>query len=327
MLQVLSWSAEGGLEEGTAPADVEAHAGRPDRIVWVDFSEPTPEETALLRARFDFHPLALEDSASPRQHPKIEDFHDYVFILTHGIHPDSTPRDFRTRQLSLFVGRSALVTVHHEPSRTIEQVSAAVRRNPRVMAEGPDELLHLILDVQVDQYLLVLDGFGTTLDDIEERIFEAPTREVLSEVLEFKRALMRFRRIAGHERDILARLVRGEFPAIDAKCVYGLRDVLDHLVRIADLSETYRELSGSALEAHLGLVSQRTNEAMRVLTVISSLFIPLTFIVGVYGMNFEHMPELRWRYGYAFTWIAMLAVAGGMWWFFRKRGLSGGSEG
>ena len=228
--------------------------------------------------------------------------------------------------MSLFVGRTVLVTVHHEPSRTIDQVLGLVRRNPRVMGEGPDALLHQVLDVQVDQYLLVLDGFGTTLDDIEDRIFETPTREVLSEVLEFKRALMRFRRIAGHERDILARLVRGEFPTIDAKCVYGLRDVLDHLVRIADLSETYRELSSSALAAHLSLVSQRTNEAMRVLTVISSLFIPLTFIVGVYGMNFDHMPELHWRYGYALTWIAMLGVVGGMWWFFRRRGLYGKGE-
>ena len=327
MLTVLSWSAEGGLEEGATPADAVAHAGRPDRIVWVDLSEPTPEESALLRAHFKFHPLALEDSASPRQHPKIEDFHDYVFVLTHGIHPDSTPRDFRTRQLSLFVGLALLVTVHHEPSRTVEQVRAAVRRNPRLMADGPDALLQQILDVQVDQYLLVLEGFGTSLDDLEERIFEAPTREVLSEVLEFKRALMRFRRIAGHERDILARLVRGEFPTIDAKCVYGLRDVLDHLVRVVDLSETYRELSGSALEAHLSLVSQRTNEVIRVLTVISSIFIPLTFIVGVYGMNFDHMPELRWRYGYALVWGGMLAVALGMGWYFKRRGIFGGREG
>jgi magnesium transporter len=173
----------------------------------------------------------------------------------------------------------------------------------------------------VDQYLPVLENFEKKIDEVEDRVFHAATSDVLSEVLAFKRALMRLRRISGHQRDVLMRLVRREFPMIDEKSVYGLRDVHDHLVRIADLADTYRELVGGALEAHLSIVSNRTNEIMRVLTVVATLFIPLTFIVGVYGMNFHYMPELEWRYGYLLIWVVMLVVAFAMYWYFRRRGI------
>jgi magnesium transporter len=200
----------------------------------------------------------------------------------------------------------------------------SARRNPRVMAEGPDSVLYVILDYQVDQYLPVLENFEKKIDDVEGRIFTAPTEAVLTDVLAFKKALMRLRRIAGHQRDILLRLVRREFPVIDEKAIYGLRDVADHLVRIADLADTYRDVVAGALEAHLSIVSNRTNEIMRVLTIIATLFIPLTFIVGVYGMNFDHMPELHWRYGYLGVWVIMLGVAAGMYWYFRRRGIFSG---
>ena len=323
MISILSWAPDEGLREGHAPADLPDLLKSPDRVVWVDLSAPSREEMAILVDVFHFHPLAIEDCTARRQNPKVEDFKDYLLILTHGVHPDSSAREFKTRTLSLFVGRQSLVTFHRERSRSVEHTMESARHNAKIMSEGPDTVLYNILDYQVDQYLPVLENFEKKIDDVEDRIFTAPTEEVLADVLAFKKALMRLRRISGHQRDILIRLVRREFAVIDEKAIYGLRDVADHLVRITDLADTYRELVASALEAHLSIVSNRTNEIMRVLTVIATLFIPLTFVVGVYGMNFEVMPELRWRYGYLSVWILMLGVAGGMYWYFRRRGIFG----
>ena len=321
MITILTWNAEEGLRENWTPADLKALLERRDHVLWVDFKSPSKEEVSLMTGVFGFHPLAIEDCESRRTNPKIEDFRDYLFILTHGVHPDSSVREFRTRQLSLFVGGHYLVSFHRDRSRSVETTMEAARRNPRAMAEGSDSILYHLLDNQVDQYLPVLENFEKKIDEVEDRVFHAATSDVLSEVLAFKRALMRLRRISGHQRDVLMRLVRREFPMIDEKSVYGLRDVHDHLVRITDLADTYRELVSGALEAHLSIVSNRTNEIMRVLTVIATLFIPLTFIVGVYGMNFQHMPELEWRYGYLLIWIVMLAVAVAMYWYFRRRGI------
>ena len=324
VITIITWSPDEGMREGHAIADLPALLQRPDRVVWVDLSSGNKEEIAILTGVFRFHPLAIEDCVSRRHSPKVDDFKDYLFILSHGVHPDSSAREFKTRTLSLFVGRSFIVTFHRDKSRSVEFTMESARHNARVMAEGPDSVLHAILDYQVDQYLPVLEIFEKKIDDVEGRIFTAPTEEVLTDVLAFKRSLMRLRRIAGHQRDILIRLVRREFPVIDEKAIYGLRDVADHLVRITDLADTYRDIVAGALEAHLSIVSNRTNEIMRVLTVIATLFIPLTFIVGIYGMNFDHMPELHWRYGYLGVWVVMLGVAGGMYWYFRRRGIFSG---
>ena len=324
MITLITWSPDEGLREGHAPGDLPGLLERPDRVVWVDLSSPSKEETAILSDVFRFHPLSIEDCTTRRQNPKVEDFKDYLFILTHGVHPDASAREFKTRTLSLFVGRMFLVTFHREKSRSVEHAMESARRNAKMMSEGPDTVLYNILDYQVDQYVPVLENFERKIDEVEDRVFTAPTEEVLGDVLAFKKALMRLRRISGHQRDILMRLVRREFAVIDERAIYGLRDVADHLVRITDLADTYRELVGSALEAHLSIVSNRTNEIMRVLTVIATLFIPLTFIVGVYGMNFDVMPELHWRYGYLAVWILMLGVAFGMYWYFRRRGIFGG---
>jgi magnesium transporter len=324
VISILSWSPDEGLREGHAPADLPALLARPDRVVWVDLATPSREEAAILSSVFHFHPLAIEDCMARRQNPKVEDFNDYLFILTHGVHPDTSVREFKTRPLSLFVGRSYLVSFHRDPSRSVQHAMESARHNPKVMSEGPDSVLYSVLDYQVDQYMPVLENFEKKIDAVEGRIFTSPTEEVLTEVLEFKKALMRLRRISAHQRDILLRLVRREFPVIDEKAIFGLRDVADHLVRITDLSDTYREQVADALSVHLSIVSNRTNEIMRVLTLIATIFIPLTFIVGVYGMNFDHMPELHWRYGYLGVWVVMLLVVAAMSWFFRRRGLFGG---
>jgi magnesium transporter len=323
VITILSWEASDGLKDGWAAADLPALLASPGRVLWVDFTAPAKEEIALLAEVFRFHPLAIEDCESRRQHPKVEDYEDYLFILTHGVHPESSTREFRTRQLSLFVGRSLIVSFHREASRSVQYTMDAVRRTPRVLGDGPGSILYHVLDYQVDQYLPVLDNFGKKMDELEDLVFGTLGTAVLQEVLRFKKALMRLRRISGHQRDTLARLVRREFAMIDQKTLFSLRDVFDHLVRVTDLADIYRDQVNSTIEVHLSIVSNRTNEIMRTLTVVSTLFIPLTFVAGLYGMNFEHMPELHWRYGYLFAWALMAAVAGGMYWIFRRRGIFG----
>jgi len=287
----------------------------------VDLAGPTREESDVLASVFHFHPLALEDCEARRHNPKIDDYGSYLFILTHGVHPESSAREFRTRQLSLFLGPDYLVSYHREASRSVEATLESVRRNPRLLIEGPGMILYRTLDFQMDLYLPLMDNFQKRIEEIEKACLDAATSVILRDVFDLRKALARLRRFSGHQREILLRLSRREFALIDERSAIDLRDVYDHLVRITDLTDSFRELVAGALEAHLSIVSNRTNEIMRALTVITTLFMPLTLIVGIYGMNFPDMPEFHWKRGYLFAYCLMVVVAVAMYYFFRRRGI------
>jgi magnesium transporter len=321
MLTIVACDADGRLEEGVSKDRLAALLKSRHVTVWVDLSGPTGEESDLLTSIFHFHPLALEDCEMRRHHPKIDDYGSYLFILSHGVHPESSAREFRTRQLSIFLGPNYLVTYHREASRSIQSTLESVRKNHRLMADGPGMILYRVLDFQIDLYLPLMEVFQKRIDEIEKECFAAPTSAILQEVFDLRKALVRLRRFSGHQREILLRLSRREFPLIDDRSAVHLRDVYDHLVRITDLAESYRELVAGAFEAHLSIVSNRTNEIMRALTIITTLFMPLTLIAGIYGMNFPDMPEFHWKRGYLFAYILMAAVAAGMYYLFRRRGI------
>lgn len=321
MISICSYDIAGGLKENVAPDLLPSLLKQDGVVVWVDLYGPTKEESAVLTAAFSFHPLALEDCETRRQHPKVDGYGTYLFILTHGVHPESSFREFRTRQLAVFLGPNYLVSYHREKSRSVEHTLESARRNPRLLDGGPGWILYILLDFQVDQYLPVMDNFQKKVDEIEEQCFTSPTSAIMQEVFDLRKALMRLRRISGYQREVVMRLTRREFKEIDEKTAINLRDVHDHLVRVTDLADSYRELIVGALQAHLTIVSNKTNEIMRVLTVIATLFIPLTFIAGVYGMNFPEMPEYRWKYGYPFALGLMALMASGMYYFFRKKGI------
>ncbi len=287
----------------------------------MDLAGPTREESEVLASVFHFHPLALEDCEGRRHNPKIDDYGTYLFILTHGVHPESSVREFRTRQLALFLGPNYLVSFHREASRSVVATLESVRKNPRLMADGPGMILYRTLDFQMDLYLPLMENFQKRVDEIEKACFEAATSVILRDVFDLRKALVRLRRFSGHQREILLRLSRREFALIDERSAVYLRDVYDHLVRITDLADSFRELVAGALEAHLSIVSNRTNEIMRVLTIITTLFMPLTLIVGIYGMNFQDMPEFQWRRGYLFVYGLMIVVAVAMYYVFRRRGI------
>ena len=321
MIRVLAHHPQHGLRAEIPPAELPGLLGQEEWKMWVDLERLTKEEAAVLADVFHFHPLAIEDCETPRHHPKIDDYGDYLFLIVHGVTPETSHREFRTRELDLFLARRYLVTYHREKLRSIQAGMDACAKNSNVLASGPDFLMHLILDSLVDRYLPVVDVFAKAIEGIEDRIFHRPGAEQIDEILKVKRAIVRLRRISGHQREILHRLARGEFSQIQPRCAIYLRDVFDHLVRVTDLAEAYRELASGALEGYLSSVSVRLNETMKVLTVFATIFIPLTFIAGVYGMNFHYMPELEWKFGYLFAWGIMIGVGAGLYAYFRRRNL------
>jgi magnesium transporter len=294
-------------------------------VIWVDMEAPTAEDEKILRDVFHFHPLTIEDCHENRHYPKIEEFPGYLYLILHGVRADTSPDHFNTIELDAFLGPNYVITYHHEFFRSIANVKQLLETTPVVCRRGAAFLLHQILDQIVDYYSPVLDDFDERIDQLEDDIFtlKSPSNVILAEIMDLKRGVLRLRRISSKQMDVLYRMSRGEYSLIDQTMLPFFRDVHDHLVRVTDLAENYRDLISGALEAYLSVVSNRLNEIMKVLTIFSAIMLPLTFIAGVYGMNFEYMPELHSRYGYYTVWVIMVLVALGMLGFFWKRGWIG----
>jgi magnesium transporter len=295
-------------------------------VIWVDMESPTEADEQILLDVFHFHPLTVEDCRENRHYPKIEEFNGYLYFIVHGVRADTSPDRFNTIELDGFLGSNYVITYHHDTFRSINNVKQLLRTTPNACQRGPAFLLHQILDQVVDFYSPILDDFDERIDKLEADIFtlKKPNNEILSEIMDLKRSVLRLRRISGKQMDILHRMSRGEFSLIPEEMRPFYRDVYDHLVRVVDLAESYRDLITGSLEAYLSVVSNRLNEIMKVLTIFSAVMLPLTFIAGVYGMNFENMPELHSRYGYYGAWGLMILVAIAMLYFFRRRGWIGG---
>jgi magnesium transporter len=294
-------------------------------VIWVDMESPTEADEQVLLDVFKFHPLTVEDCRENRHYPKIEEFPGYIYFIVHGVRADTSPDRFNTIELDGFLGSNYVITYHHDMFRSINNVKQLLRTSPIACQRGPAFLLHQILDQVVDYYSPVLDEFDQRIDDLEEEIFtlKKPNNVILSEIMDLKRSVLRLRRISTKQMDIMLRMSRGEFHLIAEEMRPFYRDVYDHIVRVTDLAESYRDLIGGSLEAYLSVVSNRMNEIMKVLTIFSAIMLPLTFIAGVYGMNFDNMPELHSRFGYYGTLIVMGVVAVGMLIFFWRRGWLG----
>ncbi|HJP90797.1 MAG TPA: magnesium/cobalt transporter CorA [Pyrinomonadaceae bacterium] len=316
------------IEEGFTAEDLPELLKDQSAVIWVDMEAPTTADERVLLDVFNFHPLTVEDCRENRHYPKVEEFQSYIYFIVHGVTADTSPERFNTIELDGFLGPNYVITYHHEMFRSINNVKQLLHTTPVACQRGAAFLLHQILDQVVDFYSPVLDDFDERIDQLEDDIFtlKRPNNEILSEIMDLKRSVLRLRRISGKQMDILHRMSRGEFSLIleDMRPFY--RDVYDHLVRVVDLAESYRDLISGSLEAYLSVVSNRLNEIMKVLTIFSAVMLPLTFIAGVYGMNFDNMPELHSRYGYYGVWALMFVVALAMLMFFRRRGWIGGTS-
>ena len=278
--------------------------------IWVDLENPPEDDDrAVLADIFNFHPLVIEDCRAERHHPKAEEFPDYVYFIMHGVTAETVSERFHTIELDFFLGRNYVVTYHHAVFRSINNVKQKVRASPVTCQRGPAYLLYQILDQLVDYYSPVLDDFDERINRLEDEIFalKNPDNRILEEIQNLKRSVLRLRRISQKQLNILYRISHGEFKMVDPEMLPFFRDIYDHLVRITDLAENYRDLIGGALDSYLSVVANRTNDIMKVLTIFSAIMLPLTVIAGVYGMNFENMPELKKEYGY-FTVLGVMAV-------------------
>lgn len=316
------------VEEGFTVAQLPELLKEEKAVIWVDMETPSLSDDDVLLNVFHFHPLTIEDCRANRHHPKVEEFPDYIYFIVHAVRTDASPDRFNTIELDGFLGRNYLVTYHHEPFASVNKVKQTIRSSPVTSQRGAVFLLHAVIDSIVDDYLPVMDDFDERINDLEDNIFtlHRPSDQILEEILGLKRSVLRLRRISSKQLEVLYRMSHGQFQLISGPVLPFFRDIYDHLLRVTDLAESYRDLISGSLEAYLSVVSNRLNEIMKVLTIFSAIMLPLTFIAGVYGMNFDNMPELHSRYGYYAAWAIMIAVAVGMLLFFWKRGWIGHAE-
>jgi magnesium transporter len=310
----------GGETKETADLDVIRQAIEDEStLVWLDLpADPGPDLVKLMTDTLRIHALVLEDIVLDYPIPKIEEFDDFLYILIHGITGYAPPGELMLTEVDILLSERWMVT-HHRGLAAVDQTLTECLRNRRLLERGPAYVVHAILDRLVDAYLPVIDQFDKELDTLEQSILDSPSADTLERIFALKRALFSIRRIAGYEREVLARLGRRESPFIPDALVPFFRDVNDHMGQVAFLAESYRELASNVLEMHLSMQSNRLNEVMKTLTMISTIMLPLSLVAGIYGMNFEHMPELRSPYGYPAVLAFMVMVGGVMIVFFRRK--------
>jgi magnesium transporter len=289
-------------------------------LLWVDIEDMTNDDAELLSNVFCFHSLAVADCISKNIHPpKIDDFEDYLFVIVHGINYHIESEVVETTELSLFMGKNYLVTSHDVPMRSVSSMLDRVRKDGRPMRRGVDFLAHDIIDTLVDNIMPTIQEMDERSATIETEALHEPKRETLISIMQLKRSILALTRVILPQREIMNGLSRGEYALISERTQIYYRNIYDHLVRIEMLTQGLRDMAESVLSTYLSSVSNRMNEVMKMLTLIATIFIPLTFIVGIYGMNFANMPELHWRYGYFGTLIAMAMIGISLVVYFRRR--------
>ena len=284
-------------------------------VLWVDIAPPSVPESLILSDTFGFHALSVEDAMSALQYPKVEPYDGYLYVVLHGLaYTKGDDEGFKTHDIDFFLGRNFLVTVHDGTSRSIAEIRAHCPRNQHILGDGPVALFHRIVDLMVDRYLPEVDEFEEWMDEIENQVFSsAPARDVVREILDLKRQVSALRRIAIPQRDVIGRLARREFTDISSEMAYRFRDVYDSIVRLNDEAMMLQDRVTGVLEAHLSNVSNRLNEVMKVLTVVSTIFMPLTLLSGIWGMNVP-LPTFPGGPDMQFWWVfgIMLVVTASM---------------
>lgn len=313
-------------EEAVAYDDL-TEARRAVGTTWVHVAEASDEEVAAVQSAFDLHPLAIEDMRGDAR-AKTEEFREYTFVLLKAVSltPGETTfeKEVAARSVGIFIGRDWVVTLGFGPPGPIQRVmDAAERGDERLLQRGPDFTACRAIDVIVDAYFDLLDEIESDIEEIEEEVTVSTDSETIEKINDVRRDLLSFRKQVWPAREAVGLLARGDPKQVQPQTEKYFRDIYDHLVQIADLTETYRDLVSGARDIYLNTVSQSTNEVMKVLTVVATIFIPLTFVAGIYGMNFAggpyNMPELGWRYGYPAAMFGMILMGAVMLLHFRRR--------
>jgi magnesium transporter len=269
---------------------------------------------------FNLHPLVLEDILNTDQRPKVEDYDDYLFIVLKTIHYAETSSEIRTDQISLILGSNYVISFHENQVEIFDPIKERIRTGKgRIRKAGADYLAYALIDFIVDNYFIVLEKFGENIEFLEDEVVKQPTPKTLSFIHKAKNDMIILRKSMWPLREVASRLERREFPLITEATSFYFKDVYDHVIVAIDTVETNRDILSGMLDIYLSSASNRLNEIMKVLTIIATIFMPLTFLAGVYGMNFKYMPELESPYGYYATWGVMLLVALSMLVYFRRK--------
>ena len=290
-------------------------------IKWINVSGVHNIEIVEKIGKYlNLHPLILEDIVNTEQRPRIEDFEDYVFVTLKMLTYDETDGEIDLEQLSIIFGKNYVITFEEKPVNVLDIfVNRLKTGGTKARLLNPDYLAYCLIDIVVDNYFALLDKLNELIEDLEDVIIENPTSEVLQDIYELKRELLLLRKSVLPLREIVGSLSRLKNPLIQESTLFYLEDVYDHVRQIMDTVDIYKEMISSMLDTYTSSISIKLNDVMKLLTIFASIFIPLTFITGVYGMNFSHMPEINWKFGYYFTWAIMLVISVGMLFFFRKK--------
>ncbi|RMF86457.1 MAG: magnesium and cobalt transport protein CorA [Nitrospinota bacterium] len=273
-----------------------------------------------LGAYFGLHPLVLEDIVNTEQRPKVEDFGEYLYLVLKMVQYQAERHEIVIEQVSLVLGKDFVLSFQEQAGDVFQPVRERLRSGKgRIRKMGADYLAYALVDAIVDHYFLLLENLGEQMEDLEEELITHPMPETLHTIHKLKREMLFLRRSIWPLREVISGLSRGESPLIQKTTGVFLRDVYDHTVQVIDTIETFRDMLSGMLDIYLSSVSNRLNEVMKVLTIIATIFIPLTFIAGIYGMNFKYMPELEWHWGYPVVLLLMLGIACVMLIYFRKK--------
>ena len=270
----------------------------PESVLWVDMCKPTDEESYILTHDFKFHPLAIEDVISEKPRTKIDDYDRYLFVVFQLADYIGQEEGLKITELDLFLGRNMLVTVRYDEHRIFDFLYNRAEKDERLLSRGPDFLFHAVVDTAVDNYNATLDIFEYEVDQVEEDILGESDEDTLKSIFTLRRDLIELKRIVGPQKEALHQMSRGTYSIISEQLAPYFSDIHDHLIRLNDHADAHRESLISSLELYYSSVSTETNKVIKVLTILTAIFIPPTFLVGLWGMNFKNMPELEWEWGY-----------------------------
>jgi magnesium transporter len=306
------------LEEISREAAVDLVSHR-DANLWLHFDTPTEEELHFLKENFAIHHLTIEDIVNQNQRPKIEPFEDYVYLAIHPLRREAK-WEIKPSELDLLLGRGWIVSVHYGPLPGLIDNSQLHERIPAALGRGADFLLYTLVDLVVDSYFPIMDDIEDEIDTLEGRLLLRAHPGDMNRLLSLKRSIVHIRRAVMPQREVLNQLTRHDLPFVRPENLVYFRDVYDHLIRIAEELDSLRDILSSVLEIHLASTSNQLNATMKRLTAYGTIFVVITAIAGIYGMNFKFMPELEWRYGYFVVLGFMVTISLGLFFYFKKRG-------
>lgn len=269
---------------------------------------------------FNIHPLTLEDIVNAGQRPKVEEFEDYLYFVFKMLHVDEVTNEIRSEQVSLVLGNNFLISFQEVTGDVFEPVRERIRKGRgRIRKGGVDYLAYALIDAVVDHYFVILEKIGTVIETLEEDLLAEPTKETMQGIHDLKRELIYLRKQVWPTREVINTVAKGELSLVQESTGVFFRDVYDHTIQIVDTIESYRDVLSGMLDLYLSTVSNRMNEVMKVLTIMATIFIPITFVAGMYGMNFKYMPELEWKWGYPAVWSLVVGIALGLIVFFKRK--------